>query len=260
MSGRTADAGEIGGDDEVVGGPAEELPPLPEDAEAATKAAGRDFPCARCGAALQFSPGEQKLRCPFCAHEQDVALDAEAKVAENDLSEMLERIAARRRGEKPAAEGVHEVRCDACGANVQFRGALTATKCPYCAAPIHREGVHDAPERVPVDGVLPFQVGEPAAKENLRAWIRSRWFLPNDLKRDGIQAGFTGVYLPFFTFDALTNNRTRDSAASATRGSRARARAAAWSSTTPGIRSPAASSASSTTCSRTPAAGCPTTR
>src|SRR5262245_37257972 len=96
--------------DEIVGGPAEELPPLPEDVEAASKAAGREFPCSQCGASLAFAPGAQKLECPYCRHVQEVALGPDAKVAEQDLEAMLARLAARRGEEGGLASGLYEVR------------------------------------------------------------------------------------------------------------------------------------------------------
>jgi len=193
--------------DRVEAGPPQELPPLPEDRDAARKAEGREFPCSQCGASITFDPGAQKLECGHCGHVEAVALEEGAKVAERDLRAVLARLAERRKDERALASGIFEVRCDACGGTVQFAGTLTATSCAYCAAPIQREGVHDAAERAPVDGVLPFRIEEPAARENLRRWTKSRWFLPTPLKRDGIEAAFRGVYLPFFTFDAYTANR-----------------------------------------------------
>jgi DNA-directed RNA polymerase subunit RPC12/RpoP len=193
--------------DQVVAGPPEELPPLPEDREAARKAAGRDFPCSNCGATLEFDPDRQRLACDHCGHHEAIAFGEGARVAERDLREMLQRLAQRRGEEGASAKGVFEVRCDACGANVRFTGPLTATACAYCAAPIERAGVHDAKEGIAVDGVLPFRIEEPAARQNLGKWVKSRWFLPTRLAREGIAARFQGVYLPFFTFDALTANR-----------------------------------------------------
>ena len=51
--------------------------------------------------------------------------------------------------------GEKEVVCQNCGGRTTFTGTLTSTRCPYCATPIQRDDVHDAPERLPVDGVLP---------------------------------------------------------------------------------------------------------
>src|SRR5688572_21502714 len=193
--------------DEVVGGPPQELPPLPEDRDAARKAASREFPCPQCGATLAFDPGAQSLQCPHCGHRADIALPEGRQVVEQDLRAVIERLAAKKSEEATLAVGVFELQCSNCGATVQFTGALTATSCAYCAAPVQREGVHDAKERVPVDGVLPFRVENAQARQNLKSWTKSRWFLPSALLRDGIQANFQGIYLPFFTFDALTSNR-----------------------------------------------------
>jgi hypothetical protein len=86
-----------------------------------------------------------------------------------------------------------------------FAGTLTSTSCAYCGSPIQREAAHRAqPDRVPVDAVLPFAVDAPTAKANLARWVRSRWFAPGEFKRRGAQGKFEGVYLPYFTFDAMT--------------------------------------------------------
>jgi predicted RNA-binding Zn-ribbon protein involved in translation (DUF1610 family) len=193
-------------EDVVAGATPVSLPPLPEDEEHDRRAAGRTFPCQKCGADLTFDPRQQELACPFCGHMQPIALPDGAAVVEQDLEAALRKSAQRRQSERSFAVAIQEVRCTSCGGSVQFTGTLTATSCPYCATPIERAGVHDAADRLAVDGVLPFRVEEEEARTNLRAWTKSRWFLPTPLRRDGIQAAFRGVYLPFFTFDAFTAN------------------------------------------------------
>jgi len=194
-------------EDVVAGAAPVSPPPLPEDDEQERRAAGHSFPCQRCGADLTFDPRQQELACPFCGHMQPVSLPEGASVVEQDLEEALHRSADRRKREQRFATALQELRCTSCGANVQFAGTLTATACPYCASPIERTGVHEASDdRLAVDGVLPFAILDAQARQNLRAWTASRWFLPRDLERDGIQAAFLGIYLPFFTFDAFTAN------------------------------------------------------
>jgi hypothetical protein len=56
-----------------------------------------------------------------------------------------------------------------------------------------------------VDGVVPFQIDRRRAGENLRRWVRSRWFAPNDFARRGARGKFDGIYLPYWTFDAMTD-------------------------------------------------------
>ena len=67
--------------------------------------------------------------------------------------------------------------------------------------------IHEAIERITVSGVLPFGVNKQLATENLRAWVKSRWFAPNEWQRYGVTGKFNGLYLPYWTFDAMTDNR-----------------------------------------------------
>ena len=39
--------------------------------------------------------------------------------------------------------------------------------------------------------------------------MKTRWFAPNDFKKRGVQGKFSGVYLPFWTFDSHTFTRYR---------------------------------------------------
>lgn len=168
---------------------------------------GRIFPCERCGADLHFHIGQQRLKCPYCGFEKEIELRPDAEIREQDLLAMLERLRGLRQadpsGEQP---GDCEVRCESCGGTVVFSGTLTSTECPYCGSPIQRERIHTVTLRVPVDGVLPFLVDEPAARRKLIDWVTSRWFAPNDFQRRGVEGRFRGVYLPYWTFDTMTYN------------------------------------------------------
>jgi hypothetical protein len=105
--------------------------------------------------------------------------------------------------------GEKEVVCQNCGGHTTFTGSLTAERCPYCATPIQLEHVHDAPDRVPVDGLLPFQVSERQAKELIEEWIHSRWFAPSEFQRYSRTGAFSSVYMAYFTYDARTVARYR---------------------------------------------------
>ena len=171
---------------------------------------GRLFPCEGCGADLRFEIGVQSLQCPYCGHVKEIDLDPEHAIAEQDLDAMLRTIAEKRSQQTAPSEGseeLSEVDCESCGATVQFTGTLTSTECPYCGVPIQRGNVHRALDRIPVDGVLPFLVPREQARANLAAWVKSRWFAPNDFQKRGVQGHFNGVYLPYWTFDSMTSNQ-----------------------------------------------------
>ena len=109
-----------------------------------------------------------------------------------------------RRQEGPNVTGMREVKCQNCGGETEFAGSLTATKCPYCATPIQRDDVHNAPARLPVDGVLPFRVDEKQARQLIEKWVTKRWFAPNDFKKYREVGAFSSLYTAYFTYDANT--------------------------------------------------------
>ncbi len=170
---------------------------------------GRIFPCDECGADLVFSIGQQSLQCPYCHAVKRLDIPTNEQILEQDLEAMLAHVQElKRKGEvDQSATGEHEVRCDSCGADVIFLGTLTSTSCPYCGSPLQRDRIHDAPQRIPVNAVLPFAVSQASAAANLRIWVQSLWFAPNQFKKQGAEGKFSGVYLPYFTFDALTFTR-----------------------------------------------------
>ncbi|MCL4210758.1 MAG: UDP-N-acetylmuramoyl-tripeptide--D-alanyl-D-alanine ligase, partial [Phycisphaerales bacterium] len=170
---------------------------------------GRMFPCEGCGADFEFHIGQQKLKCPYCGFEKAIVLAEDAAIVERDFRAALARLAELREKGATTIADLNEVRCGSCGSNVVFRGTLTSTECAFCGSPIQREKVHTASNRIPVDGVLPFQVDQQRAKSNLADWVRSRWFAPNEFRKRGVEGRFNGVYLPYWTFDSHTFNRYR---------------------------------------------------
>lgn len=191
--------------------------PFDPDLEATTTAAGqsvdagkaRIFPCEGCGADLEYHIGQQRLKCPYCGYEKELELPPNLEIIEQDYHATLARIRELHDAGTRQHEGQCEVRCESCGANVVFVGALTSSACAYCGSPIQRDKIHDAPQRIAVDGVLPFLVDEKTAGRNLSDWVKSRWFAPNDFLKQGVHGNFNGVYLPYWTFDSLTYTRFR---------------------------------------------------
>jgi len=178
--------------------------------------AGRIFPCESCGSDLEFHIGEQAMKCPHCGHVKQIERRLEGELPEQDFHAMLEHIRKWREEaqtkkinadpEMAEAESAHrELRCDSCGGNVEFYGTLTSTFCPYCGSPMQLEKAHKSEaHRIPVDGVLAFQIDHDHAQQNLTQWVNSRWFAPNSFRKDGATGKFNGVYLSYFTFDSMT--------------------------------------------------------
>jgi DNA-directed RNA polymerase subunit RPC12/RpoP len=169
----------------------------------------RTYPCGACGGQLEFDIAKQKLACPHCGNAVDIVENAGRVVAERDFHATMAEFRSLAGRAAPQVAGEKEVVCQNCGGHTTFTGSLTATRCPYCATPIQRDDVHQAPARLAVDGVLPFGVDEKRARDSVEKWINSRWFAPTEFKKYKQTGAFNSVYVAYFTYDAETNSSYR---------------------------------------------------
>lgn len=151
------------------------------------------YPCAQCGARVEYHAGAGALRCPYCGHEQQVA-GPDRQVSEHDIAELtLPR--------KPVASvGAYSFQCGNCGATTH--SDALATRCQFCAAPMVAPVTGG--EMIAPEAVLPFGVDRNGMREALRAWAGSRWFAPGSLKKVTEAEQVTGTYLPHWTYDSKT--------------------------------------------------------
>lgn len=179
------------------------------------EAKGRVFPCDACGADLVFHIGQQEMHCGYCGFSRPLQ-QTTGRLEERDLEAMLEQVRKHHddgfadpvsgQGGQP---GDSEVRCSSCGGTVVFSGPLTSRGCPYCGSPLQRSDIEVAKNRLSVDGVLPFLVDGARGRSRIAGWVTSLWFAPNRFRREGVSGEIHSVYLPYWTFDAMTYNAYR---------------------------------------------------
>ncbi|MDO5621090.1 MAG: zinc ribbon domain-containing protein [Paracoccus sp. (in: a-proteobacteria)] len=191
------------------------------------------YPCESCGGSLQFAPGQNVLICPYCGHEQHIPQGAHRAPARQQTggaegADVLLRDPSTGRAlqwdaqhkspelrEIPLAQGlkldansdltqvIRTLSCPNCGAKIEVDSDRHATDCPFCATPV----VTDTGQtrQIKPQGVLPFVLAEEQARAAMEDWLGSLWFAPSGLTayaRRGRR--MTGVYSPFWTFDAQT--------------------------------------------------------
>lgn len=158
----------------------------------------RRFPCAKCGAELEYSPGTETLVCTHCGHANAIVATDEA-VEELDFAAHLHRAEADAEHIEPAT-----VKCANCAATVTRPADVAAFACPFCGTNIVAQARSEAILRP--RSLLPFKVRHDDARERFREWVRSRWFAPSSLKTQSyVDASIQGVYLPYWTYDASTS-------------------------------------------------------
>jgi LSD1 subclass zinc finger protein len=162
----------------------------------------QQFPCDQCGAPLQYAPGTQLLRCPYCGHENVIAETSET-IVEQDFQQTLAKLAdAGRLTERVTNH------CTSCGAQYTPDPNVHADSCPFCGAPV--VAATERHRHIQPQALLPFQIPHGQAQEMFRHWLQSLWFAPNPLKRYArSDKHLQGVYVPYWTFDAASASTYR---------------------------------------------------
>ncbi len=159
----------------------------------------RRFPCPTCSADLIFDPKNTCLSCPYCGYQEAIPQSAE-QIEERSYEEYLH-APANKMGR--LAENALEVKCQNCGATVEFTPPQVAGDCPFCGTPIVAQPKIADPLVAP-EAILPFHIHQQQADVALKDWLSSRWFAPNALKRLAYREAVGGMYLPYWTYDAHT--------------------------------------------------------
>jgi DNA-directed RNA polymerase subunit RPC12/RpoP len=159
---------------------------------------GRKFPCAKCGAKLDFDPSSRALQCPYCGYTQIIEPSSQA-VEEHDLEAQL------RQGDGGGvlAGRSSQVRCAACNAIVLLEDKVATDKCPYCSS--HLENKPEAAEEMIMpEGVIPFAIAHRDAIGSYERWLAGLWFAPSALRQFATLGQLAGIYVPYWTFDSMT--------------------------------------------------------
>ena len=122
-----------------------------------------------------------------------------AEIREHDLEAAIRELPNEKRGWQAAKISV---RCQSCEAITVFDPGTVAQRCDFCGSaqivPYEQTEPPISPE-----SLLPFKIDQSRVRESLRRWYGSRWFAPNRLKRAALTDTVHGIYLPYWTFDAL---------------------------------------------------------
>lgn len=153
------------------------------------------FPCAQCGAQLEFAPGTTSLKCPYCGFVQALVVSTEG-VVELPYEQWVH-------ADVPANPNLQEVVCQTCAATFNLPPNQAAGKCPFCGGNIVLPPQQSG--QIQPRALLPFAVDKKLARDKYKQWVSSRFWAPNDLKKLAmVEGGLSGVYVPYWTFDSFT--------------------------------------------------------
>lgn len=183
------------------------------------------YRCPACGAPLFFDTERQRLRCGACGNAYTrEALRQSAETNKTDETKEKPFGQAKASGVSPeipvdadseydwdaytprkfdaASDGaaLSGYVCPSCGAEVTGDANLGATVCPYCGnAVIVKKQFSDTYRP---DYVIPFRIDKKEASALFEKACAKAPFLPNEFTSRRKIEEMTGLYVPFFTFDA----------------------------------------------------------
>ncbi|MGH1342485.1 MAG: zinc ribbon domain-containing protein [Nannocystales bacterium] len=134
--------------------------------------------CTRCHSPLEI----EDLRCAVCALPTP-------------------RLA---RDERPAESVAQILRCNGCGAGVQYSAEARAPRCDFCGAVMELETPEDPVEQA--ERYLDFTVTDAQARAALKQWLgRKSFFRPSDLQSRAAVDGLKPLWWAGWMFDAAAS-------------------------------------------------------
>ena len=161
--------------------------------------------CPHCGGAVEFNVGAQKLKCPYCDAEFDIAA---IQQAEDFAANTVEQINWNSQGSQwgtGETDGMSVYACKSCGGEIVADATTGATSCPYCGNQVVMLGQFS--DALKPDLVIPFKLDKKAAKEALKKHFMGKKFVPKAFLAENKLDEVKGVYVPHWLFscDAVVN-------------------------------------------------------
>lgn len=163
-----------------------------------------EYKCPNCGGSMEFDATAQRMKCPFCDSEFDVAaLQQKDAVLNEQKPDQLEWDTSRVQEWNEETDAMSVFVCKSCGGEIIGDDTTAATFCPYCGNPVVMTGRLSG--MLKPNYVIPFKMTREDAKKTLRDYVAKKKFAPSAFKNENHLDEIKGIYVPFWLFDSDTN-------------------------------------------------------
>ena len=171
-------------------------------------AALQEFKCPNCAGGIEFSSGEQKMKCPYCDSEFEIeSLMAYQAELDKQYEDDMTWDTGGNEWQAGEADGLRVYCCNSCGGEVVADETTGATECPFCGNPVIMTGQFAGSLRP--DLVIPFQMDKKAAMTILLNHYKGKVLLPKVFKDENHVKEVKGIYVPVWLFDADADAHVR---------------------------------------------------
>ena len=162
------------------------------------------FACPNCGANVAYDISAGGIACEYCGYIAPVrAVNVGRNASEFEFT--LETVSQSNRGWGTERQ---ILACDSCGARLSIPKGTLSARCPFCASNQVNVTV-SVEESLRPRFLVPFQITPEQTQALAAEWLGKGWYHPNELATTKITRNFTGIYLPFWTFDTQVNAHWR---------------------------------------------------
>jgi DNA-directed RNA polymerase subunit RPC12/RpoP len=164
--------------------------------------------CNICGGDLEWNPGANAFKCEWCGniHKKE-ELEGFSEKAQETITNTVETKETSRATQEDGSVLV-TYKCDYCGGEITTLEETIATMCLYCHRPVTITG--KASGAFKPDVIIPFKKTKDQALEAFKKYLKGKRFLPEAYK--GNIDKLTGIYIPFWLYDGITQFRVEGEA------------------------------------------------
>jgi predicted RNA-binding Zn-ribbon protein involved in translation (DUF1610 family) len=164
----------------------------------------KEYKCPNCGGAVKFDSSAQKMKCPYCDTEFEIAVleehQKEIAAAKDSFDWAKEETQEWKEGE---LDDLSSGACPSCGAELLGNANSIAMVCPCCGnAQIVSKRLSGF---LKPDYIIPFKLEKDAAAKALQKFCNGKKLLPDFFTKENHVNNMQGVYAPFWLFDAEAN-------------------------------------------------------
>ncbi|MCL1966996.1 MAG: hypothetical protein FWF67_03865 [Fibromonadales bacterium] len=162
----------------------------------------KEYKCPNCGGTVSFDSSSQKMKCPYCDTEFEIAAleeyQKQIEAAKDNFGWAKEE--AGQEWEAGELEDLSSGSCPSCGAELLGDANTVAMVCPCCGnAQIVSKRLSGF---LKPDYVIPFKLEKESAVKELKNFCTGKKLLPDFFVKENHINNIQGVYVPFWLFDA----------------------------------------------------------
>lgn len=156
----------------------------------------KDTKCINCGGIMELDISSVNLVCPYCGYS--------VKIPDSNIEVVKEKVLYKQLNRNNQDFQNKIIICKSCGAQSFVNSSKIISVCEFCGSNQLIEKNEDALEP---DGIVPFEIESEEIENYIREWLKNEKFCLPSFKKKGKITKVYGVYIPYWAFDANTQNK-----------------------------------------------------